>query len=244
MEVGDKDLYEYILNLADDKTTINMIRANPKVFDNEKFYEKVMRKRYPFLIEFRKENETWKELYLRMVYTLAKLQEKYQIPYIPTKGCNPEMLLKSSPRREVYDQALICAAAGGYVSLIDYFLEKGARDVNGALYSAGQHSNLDTVKYLISRGANNYNDLLLYAALGGKIDTMKFALDFLKLKGIDLNDSIGYTGRFSLQYAISSGHIEAVKFLIDNGMQIPPHYVQYAKSKHKYDIAEYLEKFL
>ena len=43
MEIGNKDVYEYILNLADDKTTINMIRANPKVFDNEKFYEKVMR---------------------------------------------------------------------------------------------------------------------------------------------------------------------------------------------------------
>ena len=93
MEVGNKDVYEYISNFADDKTVINMIRANPKVFDNENFYEKVMRRRYPLLIEFRKENETWKALYLRMVYILAKLQEDYQIPYIPTKGCSPERLL-------------------------------------------------------------------------------------------------------------------------------------------------------
>jgi hypothetical protein len=52
MEVGDKDIYEYISNFADDKTVIDMIRANPKVFDKESFYEKVMRKRYPLLIEF------------------------------------------------------------------------------------------------------------------------------------------------------------------------------------------------
>ena len=101
MEVGNKDVYEYISNFADDKTVINMIRANPKVFDNEKFYEKVMRKRYPLLIEFRKERETWKELYLRMVYVLAKLQEYYRIPYIPTKGCNPE-ILRSTKGRRIY----------------------------------------------------------------------------------------------------------------------------------------------
>ena len=158
MEIGNKDVYEYILNLSDDKTTINMIRANPKVFDNERFYEKVMRRRYPLLIEFRKENETWKALYLRMVYTLAKLQEDYKIPYIPTKGCNPERLLNAAGNKifgkeHIYDEALLCAAAGGHIHMIDHFLEKGAKHIDEALRIAGQHSNLNTVKYLISKGS-------------------------------------------------------------------------------------------
>ena len=34
MEIGNKDVYEYILNLADDK-----ILANKKIFNNEKFIE-------------------------------------------------------------------------------------------------------------------------------------------------------------------------------------------------------------
>ena len=241
MEVRDKDLYEYILNLADDKTTINMIRANPKVFDNEQFYEKVMRKRYPLLIEFRKPMVSWKEFYLRMVYTLAKLQEEYQIPYIPTKGCNPERILISATQGEVYYSALSCAAAGGNIPLIDYFIEKGATNLNGALGAAGQYSNLNTVKYLISKGATHYEYLLDSAALGGKIDTMKFAFDALALKGFDIN---GYYGRSALRNAILSGHIDAVKFLIDNGIEIRPYNIEYAESKGKHDLAEYLKTFI
>jgi hypothetical protein len=145
-----------------------------------------MRKRYPLLIEFRKENETWKALYLRMVYTLAKLQEDYQIPYIPTKGCNPERLLLSSKSDYIYNESLRCAAAGGNIPLIEYFLEKGATNVNEASAEAGKYSNLDTVKYLIGKGARNYEGLLANAASGGKIDTMQIALDALRLRGFDI----------------------------------------------------------
>ena len=241
MEVRDKDLYEYILNLADDKTTINMIRANPKVFDNEKFYEKVMRKRYPLLIEFRNPMVSWREFYLRMVYTLAKLEEEYQIPYIPTKGCDPERLLTSSTSGEVYNSALSCAAAGGNIPLIDYFLEKGATNINSALASAGRYSNLNTVKYLISKGAKIRGYLLEAASVGGKIDTMNFALDDLRLDGFDIN---AYHGRTSLQNAISSGNLEAVKFLVDNGIEIVPYNIEYAESKGQHDVVEYLKKFI
>ena len=90
MEIGNKDVYEYISNFADDKTVINMIIARGKIFDNEKFYEKVMRKRYPLLIDFRKENETWKALYLRMVFILAKLQEDYDILIYRRKDAIPK----------------------------------------------------------------------------------------------------------------------------------------------------------
>ena len=241
MEIGNKDVYEYILNLADDKTTINMIRANPKVFDNERFYEKVMRKRYPFLIEFRNENETWKALYLRMVYVLAKLEEDYKIPYIPTEGCNPERILTFAASGEGYNSALSCAAAGGNIPLIDYFLEKGATNLDIALASAGRYSNLNTVKYLISKGAKVRGFLLQSAALEGKIDTMKFALDVLRPKGFDIN---AYHGRVALQNAINSGHIETVKFLVDNGIEIFPYNIENAKLKGKHDIAEYLKTFI
>ena len=238
MEVRDKNLYEYILNLADDATTINMIRANPKVFDNEKFYEKVMTKRYPLLIEFRKENETWKALYLRMVYVLAKLEEDYKIPYIPTKGCNPEKILTSATYGDGYNSALSCAAAGGNIPLIDYFLEKGATNIDHALYSAGQYSNLNTVKHLISKGAKSYGLLFESAAAGGKVDTMKFVFDTI---AFDIN---GYWVRSAFHQAIFHGHIDAVKFLIEKGIEIRPNNIDYAESKGQYDIAEYLKKII
>ena len=241
MEIGNKDLYEYILNLADDKTTINMIRANPKVFDNERFYEKVMRKRYPLLIEFRKKKETWKALYLRMVYTLAKLQESYQIPYIPTEGCNPEIILLGATTGDVYNRSLECAVAGGNIPLIDYFLEKGATNINQTLLQAGKRSNLNTVKYLISKGANNYQNLFQGAAGGGNIDIMQFALDALIAQGFDIND---HYAKSALDLAIFYGQAESVKFLIDRGITIRPYNIEYAESQAQYAIAEYMKQFL
>ena len=243
MEVGNKDVYEYISHFADDKTVINMILANPKVFDNEKFYEKVMRKRYPLLIEFRKENETWKTLYLRMVYVLAKLQEDYQIPYIPTKGCSPERLLdnKIFGKERIYNEALICAAAGGHIQLIGYFLEKGVKYLEEALGTAGRHSNLNTVNYLISKGAKDYDYLFDSAAMGGNVEIMKFASDILKSEGWNINST---SSRTSLFHAINNERIEAINFLIQNGLIIRPEHIEYAEYKKKYDIAEYLKQFV
>ena len=238
MEIANKDVYEYILNLADDKTTINMIRANPKVFDNERVYEKVTRKRYPLLIEFRPPGLSWKEFYLRMVYTLAKLEEDYKIPYISTKGCNPEKILISATYGEVYNSALSCAAAGGNIPLIDYFLEKGSTNIDQALYSAGRYSNLNTVKYLINKGATNYELLFEAAAAGGKIDTMKFVFDTIAL---DIN---GHYIRTALSEAISHGHIDVVKFLIEKDIEILSYNIAHAEYKNQHEIAEYLKNFI
>ena len=242
MEIGNKDVYEYILNLADDKTTINMIRANPKVFDNENFYEKVMRKRYPLLIEFRKENETWKALYLRMVYTLAKLEEDYKIPYIPTKGCNPERLLlwtEKYKKETLFTEALKCSAAGGHIQLIDYFLEKGA-DIESGLNAAGRYSNIDVVKYLISKGATHYGFLLHGAILGEKLEIMKFAIDTLKLKGWDIN----HISRQTIYKAIDNDNIKAIDLLVKNGLIIRREDLEYALDRKKYHIADYLNQFM
>ena len=218
-----------------------MIRANPKVFDNEKFYEKVMRKRYPLLIEFRKENETWKALYLRMVYILAKLQEDYKIPYIPTKGCSPERLLeKGTERRQsIYDFALGCAAAGGHIHLIDLFLEKSDA-IDTGLALAGQYSNVNTVKYLISKGATDYKNLLGYAAFGGNIEVMKFALDLLKFEGWNINPN-GYS---ILRRAILNEQFAAIDFLVQNGLIIDRDDIQYSENVKKYEVAKYLQNFL
>ena len=222
-----------------------MILANKKVFDNEKFYEKVMRKRYQLLIDFRKENETWKALYLRMVYILAKLQEDYQIPYIPTKGCSPELLLDVGKGKEkgiydIYDYALGCAAAGGHIHLIDYFFKR-SYNKDHALSLAGEYSNLNTVKYLISKGVDSYHVLLLGAAAGGNIDVMKLALDMLKSRGWDIN---GQRPRSAIRRAITNEKTEAIVFLIQNGLRVNREDIDYAEEKGKHDIAEYLRKFL
>jgi hypothetical protein len=46
-----KDVYLYIAEKADDKTTLNMLCVN-KYFYN--YFEQVMKNKYPVLIQFRK----------------------------------------------------------------------------------------------------------------------------------------------------------------------------------------------
>ena len=89
MEVGDKDIYPYIVNLAEDRDVINMLSVNRK-FNDDSYFKRILEKRYPLLLEFKLEDETYKRFYLRMVKYLAKLWEEFKIPYVAVKGLNPE----------------------------------------------------------------------------------------------------------------------------------------------------------
>ena len=85
----NRDLYEHLTTYADDATILNMLRVNKKYSDQE-FFEKVLKRRYPLLEKFQKPEETKKELYLRMMYFIGKLKEKYDIDYEPIESFNPQ----------------------------------------------------------------------------------------------------------------------------------------------------------
>ncbi len=84
-----KDMYEYLANFADDKDIVNMLSVNKK-FNDPIFFERIFKRKYPLLVKFKNENETWKHFYLRMIKSIAKLNEQYHIPYIPHVDFNPE----------------------------------------------------------------------------------------------------------------------------------------------------------
>jgi len=48
-----KDVYEYLTNFGDDKTIVNMLSVN-KTFRNEEFFKRVLERKYPMLISFKK----------------------------------------------------------------------------------------------------------------------------------------------------------------------------------------------
>ena len=85
-----KDTYEYLTNFADDKDIVKMLSVN-KQFSDPIFFERIFKRKYPLLIKFKSENETWKNFYLRMVKNIAKLEEQYHIPYIAHPDFNPEI---------------------------------------------------------------------------------------------------------------------------------------------------------
>ena len=75
MDITDKDVYETIVHSSDDRTVLEMLSVNKK-FNQDDAFRRVLERRYPYLIAFRKEGETWKALYLRMIYYIEKLKEK------------------------------------------------------------------------------------------------------------------------------------------------------------------------
>ena len=58
----NKDTYLYLTRFADDRTILNMLSVNKK-FNDDKFFEEVMRRKYPLLIGFKSDRQTWKQFY-------------------------------------------------------------------------------------------------------------------------------------------------------------------------------------
>ena len=84
-----KDAYLEIAKTADDKSVVKMLSVNRKFHDDE-FFKLVFEHRYPLLIKFKKDKESWKDFYLRMVMYIAKLKEEYDLDYIPSPKFNPQ----------------------------------------------------------------------------------------------------------------------------------------------------------
>ena len=87
-----RDTYEYILNFASDSTILNMLSVNKK-FRDENLFKHIMIHRYPELVKYRKENETFANLYIRMIYFIAKLKEDFNISF-EMKFEDPEIFYK------------------------------------------------------------------------------------------------------------------------------------------------------
>lgn len=74
------DIYEYIANFADNRTILNMLLAN-KQFNDPVLFERIFKRKYPYLIKYKKPEESWKKFYLRMIHYIALLKEKYDFTY-------------------------------------------------------------------------------------------------------------------------------------------------------------------
>ena len=87
-----KDTYEYILNFADDRSILMMLSTNKK-FRNEELFKKILERKYHNLIQYKKENEDFKNLFIRMIFYISKLKEEFNLTYQEKFG-NPEKYYK------------------------------------------------------------------------------------------------------------------------------------------------------
>lgn len=178
-----KDAYEYLLHFADDKDILNMLSVNKK-FRDEKLFERIMKRKYPLLLNFKTPNETYKSFFIKMVFYISRLQEEYDIPYISVHGFNPKLFYTNYSKSPKYlintvlnyavltgkldlvqslidkggNLSLSSAVRSGNLNIVQLALEKGANDINEALYVASSYGHLNIVKYLIEKGATNIDN--------------------------------------------------------------------------------------
>jgi len=184
-----KDAYEYLLNFADDKDIINMLSVNKKFADDD-FFKRLILRKYPYLASFKREDETWRKFFVKMVYYLSLLKENHQIPYIPAKNYNPEEFYKQYGKSvlAIYFATEIAVNEGGNYELVQQMLNRiktiapkikinYIASLNDLLDQATESGDLDTIKLLLKNGANDFERILINGAVFGHLNIVKYAIE-------------------------------------------------------------------
>ena len=215
-----KDTYEYILNFADDREIIIMLSMNKKFaqkLEDDAFFQKVLDRKYPHLIKFKKDGETWKHLYLRMIKYIALLNEKFGIPYLNLEDYDPEHFYEWYNKSQyiLYEALKVLLESGGNYEVLEILLEKFIEkykddkttniktSLDDMLINAVQSGDLKKVTILLEKGANDYEMLLIEAAFADHLNIVKFVIEQFYKRGLVSADAI--------QRAFDSANDEGVK---------------------------------
>ena len=210
---GIKDVDLKILSELDDKSLLNFCQTSKygnQLCQNEIFWINRIDRRYPYLKEFKKEDESWRRFFIRMTYYIAKLNEEFGIPYIPTKGYNPEEFYNgwNKDSKRIYNVAMTWAALGGHLNIVQYLIDKkGANDFNWALEDAAARGHLDIVQLMIEKGASKFNNAMINAAEGGYLDIVKYLIE----KAREKNQWLDFD--YAMRLAAFRGHLKIVDYL-------------------------------
>ena len=177
---------EILLKVKDDKEIIELCHSNRYFFFNvcdDNFFHRRLQHTYPdtITLKLKREEESWKRFYMRMMYYIFWMKETYKYEYT---GGNP--IIQSEILRNTFGGKyllLLNAAKEGEVALIQYIMGKEEiplRFVDDALIYATEYGHLNVVMYLIENGladihANN-EGVLEMAAYKGHLHVVKYLI--------------------------------------------------------------------
>ncbi len=228
-----KDMYEYLLNFADDKDIINMLSTNKK-FRDETLFERIVKRRYSELVSFKNTDETFQYFFIKMIYYISKLKELYDIPYFV--GINPQTLYEDA--KTLYPQnflhkVMIIAIRNGNLDVVKLMVRKGVNRFDSGLAEAAGSGHLDIVKYFIELNASEYSHATKIAAKNGKIDIIDYFIEKKYIKSGMLN--------LLLLEAAKGNQFPTVKYLINKGAN---NFQSAISRTDNPEIKNYLQKFL
>ena len=238
---GLKDVDREILKHVEDKDLIKACSLNRKAWNEVCDYNFLKRRmsKYPGVEKYKKEDESWKEFFLRFIYYTAKMRENHQIEYktgdfemqayLLTTGANSMLLsavsynyldivkyaVKKGASFPTKSEALITSTNNGYYDIVKFLIEAGANvhfDHDLALRNAADVGHTPVVKLLIESGADVRaleDQVLLSAGRNGNLEIVKLLVQ----AGADVNSNEGKP----LKFAKSRGYRKVVQYLLEHG---------------------------
>ena len=214
---GLKDVDREILKHVDDRDLLNICKIDNKTWNSvcdDDFLRRRLTLKYPEIEKYKRENEGWKQFFLRAIYYIGKMKEKHE--YVYTSGDFKEQyeLLTKFPGSLLLKEA----AEKGILSLVKHAIQRGANihafdDV--AVRAASTRGHLEVVKYLVEQGANIHeynNQAFRHAAQYGHLNVVKYLVE----QGIDIHVEQDY----AFEWAAYNGHLDVVKYLVEHGVDV------------------------
>ena len=209
---GLKDVDREILKHVDDDDLIRVCSTDKTTW-NEVCDDNFFRRRLVSMEPYKKENESYKQFFVRFVYYKSKMKEKYKYDY---KSGDFEKQYKILEHAKTANILLFEAIKTGELDLAKHAVSEGADIENnddglGLLLRAVLFGHLDIVKWLVGSGADLYEDinyLLIWAGKRGHLDIVKYLVEH----GADI-----HTGRDApLKQALLHNHLDVAKWLMSN----------------------------
>ena len=239
---GLKDVDREILKHVDDNELIQACSTDRKTWNDvcdDNFLKRRLHK-YPGLEKYKRENESWKQFFLRFIYYTSKMREDHQFEYSSGNFKKQYDLLEK--RKESSNDLLIAAAGEGELPLVKHALKHGANIHifnDTALRYASIKRHFEIVKFLIDNGTDIHisDELALrMASESGNLEMVKYLIE----RGAEVHASNDY----SLRYAVANNDLQMVKYLVQHGANIHKlsnFLLDLARRKGYSDIVKYLE---
>jgi hypothetical protein len=196
-----------------------------------------MERKYPDLIKYRRKNETWKSLFIRTAYYLARLKEQYGIPYFRHMGINLELVFKN--KLDPTSSLLIKASKIGNLNVIkqvDLNTIISEPVLRNVLRTAGWYNHLDIVLYLLEKYPLFSAIAGGAAASNGNLGIVQYLIenDFISK---DLYNNL-------LAHAAGGNQKQVVDYLISKGANDFRSAIDYARMDNHLPMVNYLQTFL